>query len=271
MKLKTVSGVLALLLGLVSSLRGVTLEELSGPETAAKLRAGKTLAEVQLKNPVPRLAPLHAGFRSLLDENMESLAPGILVEGLIRYEKPDRAGSFWTAAERGVIFNGVMAISSLEGVQYYSASRKTMRTFYEYSRVIEGPDSKRVLPDPFYPEPPALLTLYARQKDLTFGENIYRYDYLAGEDFLAFVQENLTAMNVGIIPAVGKNKLRSVAAVIDAEDSLLVYVASLAKATAIPGMGERIGSSFTNRVEAILKWFTGRADRAFHGIRPDFD
>jgi hypothetical protein len=256
---------LALLLGLASFLWGATLEELSGPEAAAKLRAGKTLTEVQLKKPVPRLAPSHAAFRSLLDENMETLAPGILVEGLLRYEKPEGAGSSWTKAERSALFNGTMALSSLEGVQYYSASRKTMRTFYEYSRVIESPDSRRALPDPFYPEPPALLTLYARQKDLTFGENVYRYDYRAGEDFLAFVQENLTAMNAGIIPAVGKNKLRSVVAVIDAEDSLLVYVASLAKAAAIPGMGERIGSSFTSRVEAILKWFVGRADRAFGG------
>ncbi|MDR1635893.1 MAG: hypothetical protein LBR93_01015 [Treponema sp.] len=265
MKLKTVSSALALLLGLASSLWGATLEELSGPEAAAELRAGKTLTGAQLKKPVPSLAPLHAGFRSLLDENMKALEPGILVEGLIRYKKPDGAEPSWTAAERNAVFNGVLALSSLEGVQYYSASRKTMRTFYEYSRVIEGPDSKRALPDPFYPDPPALLTLYARQKDLTFGENVYRYDYRAGEDFLAFVQENLTTMNAGIIPAVGKNKLRSVVAVIDAEDSLLVYVASLAKAAAIPGMGERIGSSFTNRVEAILKWFTGRADRAFGG------
>jgi hypothetical protein len=265
MKLKMAPCAFVLLLGLVSSLRGLSLEELSGPETAARLRAGETLAGVQLKNPVPRFAPLHAGFRSLLDENMEALAPGILVEGLARYEKPEKARHSWTEAERGAIFNGVTALSSLEGIRYYSASRKTMRTFYESSRVIDGPDSKRVLPDPFYSDPPARLTLYARQRDLTFGENVYRYDYRAGGDFLVFVQENLTAMNAGIIPAVGKNKLRSLVAVIDTEDSLLVYVASLAKAAAIPGMGERIGSSFTNRVEAILKWFAGRADGAFAG------
>jgi hypothetical protein len=70
-------------------------------------------------------------------------------------------------------------------------------------------------------------------------------------------------MNAGIIPAVGKNKLRSLVAVIDAGDSLLVYAASMARAVTIPGMGERIGSSFTNRAEAILKWFAGRADRVF--------
>jgi hypothetical protein len=70
-------------------------------------------------------------------------------------------------------------------------------------------------------------------------------------------------MNVGIIPAVGKNKLRSLVAVIDTEDSLLIYAASFAKAAAIPGLGERIGGSFTNRAQAILGWFSNQADKAF--------
>jgi hypothetical protein len=86
---------------------------------------------------------------------------------------------------------------------------------------------------------------------------------LAGEDFFIFVQRNLTAMNAGIIPAVGKNRLRSVVAVIDAGDSLLIYVASMAKAVSLPGLGERIGNSFTNRAAAILTWISGQADRAF--------
>jgi hypothetical protein len=92
---------------------------------------------------------------------------------------------------------------------------------------------------------------------------VYQYRYLAGEDHLIFIQENLTAMNAGIIPAVGKNKLRSVVAVIDAGDSLLIYAASLAKASALPGLGERIGNSFTNRALAILGWFNAQADKAF--------
>jgi hypothetical protein len=54
-----------------------------------------------------------------------------------------------------------------------------------------------------------------------------------------------------------------VAAVIDAGDSLLIYIASMAKAASLPGLSGRIGNSFTNRAEAILKWFAGRADRVF--------
>jgi hypothetical protein len=244
-----------------------SLEELAGPERAAELLAGETIAEVQLKDPRPVLIPRHTGLRRLVDGIQAELEPGLFVESLYRYEKPagvDGSGPRrWTDNERTRLYNEATALSTLTGIQYYSASRKTMRVFYEYSRVIDGPDTKRALPDPVFSAVPGELRLYARQRDLTFGDNIYQYDYLAFDDALIFVQRNLTAMNAGIIPAVGKDKLRSVVAVIDAGDSLLIYAASMAKAVSLPGLGERIGNSFTNRAEAVLKWFAGRADRAF--------
>jgi hypothetical protein len=138
-----------------------------------------------------------------------------------------------------------------------------MRTLYESSVVIDDPAGKRPLPDPVFSAPPASLTLHARQKDLTCGDNIYRFDYHTSPDAIIFVQENVTTMNVGIIPAVGKGRFRTVMAVIDQGDSLVIYGAAMAKAVTLPGMGERIGASFTNRVEAILAWFTGRAAAVF--------
>jgi hypothetical protein len=241
------------------------LVELAGAERAAVLLAGETITGVQLKSPRPALIPRHDALRQLVDAVMADLGPGLFVESLYRYAKPVGASPAgrWTADERLRLYNEVLALSSLTGIQYYSASRKTMRTFYEFSQVIDSPVAKQPLPDPVFPQIPAELRIYARQKDLTFGDNIYQYDYLAGDDFLIFVQQNLTAMNAGIIPAVGKNRLRSVVAVIDAGDALLVYAVSMAKAASLPGLGERIGNSFRNRAEAVLTWFASRADRAF--------
>jgi len=98
---------------------------------------------------------------------------------------------------------------------------------------------------------------------LSFGDNIYQYDFYTSPGALIFTQQNLTALTVGIIPAVSKNKLRSVVAVLDADDYLLVYAASMAKAASIPGMKDRIGVSFANRVEAVVHWFSDQADKAF--------
>jgi hypothetical protein len=254
---------LALFLAAAVSGFSVPLEELIGAGRIEELEASNPITEVQHRDLRLRLMPRDARLHRLIDQEMEALDPGILVESLYRYEKPARASRTWTEAERTGLYNACLSISSLEGIEYFSASRNRMRTFYETSTVIDNPDTKRPRPDPDYTTPPAELHIYARQKDLTFGDNIYQYTYYAYPHSFIFVQENISAMNVGPIIVVGKNRLRSVVAVLDAEDSLLVYVASMAKAVSFPGMASRAGRSFSNRAEAILAWFAGRAAGVF--------
>jgi len=239
-----------------------SLDELAGVERAAVLRAAaEPVTEVQLKNPVPRLLPRHGELERFVAENQKSLDPNLFVETLSLYHKPQAAQ--WSEIEQTSLLNQLAALSTLTGIQYYSESRKTMRVFYESSGVIDNPAKKNPLPDPVYAALPDSLTLYARQKDLTFGDNVYSFNFYTGEDFIFFLQENLTSMNAGIIPAIGKNKLLSLVAVIDSGDSLLIYAAAMAKTVSVPGIGERIGHSFTNRAKAILEWFTGRAEKVF--------
>jgi hypothetical protein len=246
-----------------------SLEEFIDQELAASIKAAaEPVTELQMKNPNPRLMPKHEELQRFVRETLRSLEPNILVETLSLYRRPqssrqttDTTG--WSCDEQTGLFNQLLAISTLTGIQYYSESRKAMRIFYESSTVIDDPVRKKSMPDPTFAICPDSLTLYARQKDLTFGDNIYRFEYHTGADIIFFSQENLSSMNLGIIPAIGKNKFRTVMAVIDAEDTLLLYSAAMAKTASVPGMGDRIGSSFTNRVKAILKWFVGRADKVF--------
>jgi hypothetical protein len=246
-----------------------SLEELIDQRMAASLRAAPDpITELQMKNPGPRLLPRHGELQRFVRETFRGLGPNILVETLSIYQQPrfsrqtaDTTG--WSRDEQTGLFNQLLAISTLTGIQYYSESRKAMRIFYESSSVIEDPAKKKPLPDPSFAVCPDSLSLYARQKDLTFGDNIYRFEYHSGADIIFFSQENISSMNLGIISAIGKNKFRTVMAVIDAGDSLLIYGAAMAKTASVPGLGDRIGSSFTNRVKAILKWFVGRADKVF--------
>jgi len=247
---------------LVSPVFSTSLDELVGAERADVLRAAvEPLTEVQQKAPSPRLMPLHGELGRFIADIQNSLAPNMFVETLSLYRKP-RATN-WDKAEQTSLLNQLTALSTLSGIQYYSESRKAMRTFYESSRVIDNATSKKPLPDPVYAALPDSLTLYARQKDLTFGDNVYTFTFKTGDDFIFFVQENLTTMTAGIFPAIGKNKLHSIIAVIDCGDCLLIYAAAMAKTASLPGMGDRIGHSFTNRAKAILKWFAGRADEVF--------
>jgi len=242
----------------------LSLEDLVGPEQAGSLLAGEKPVLAQFKDPRFRLTPWHKDLRELIGKVHSELGPSVMVETLHVYKKPPEAQKpVMSAAEETSLFNEVLALSTLAGIQYFSATRGEMRTFYEISSVIDGPSSKKPLPDPVYSLPPAELTVYARQKDLTFGDNIYQYDFYFSPGSLIFIQQNLTALTAGIIPAVGRNKLRSAVAVLDAEDHLLVYAVSMAKAASIPGMNERVGNSFSNRVEAIIDWFSNQAGKAF--------
>ncbi|MDR2618314.1 MAG: hypothetical protein LBC62_05525 [Treponema sp.] len=243
---------------------GASLEELLESAQVSALKAGERPAETQFRNPVPRLIPSHEGVWRIVENVRQELDPGIMVETLYLYSKPAGSGRpEWTGAEQLALLNETLALSSLAGLQYYSASRGEMRIFYESSRVIDGPSDKNPLPDPVYGALPSEIVVYARQKDLTFGDNTYRYDYHVIPGALVFIQQNLTSMTAGIIPAVGRNKLRSAVAVIDAGDYLLVYAVSMARAAALPGLRDRIGNSFANRASAILTWFSAQADRAF--------
>ena len=253
---------LLFLFSLAVPVLAASLDELIGPETAAILRtAGEPLTEVRQKNLNPRFLPRHEGLERSVADIQNSLEPNIFVEALSLYRKPFSAEK--NKEEQTGLLNQLLALSTLAGIQYYSESRKTMRIFYESSYIIDDPVNKNPLPDPVYAALPDSLILYARQKDLTFGDNIYRYDYHTGADVVFFVQENITPMKAGIIQAVGKNKFRTLVAVFDAGDSLLIYAAAMAKTVSLPGMGDRIGASFANRMKAIFQWFAIRADMSF--------
>jgi len=256
------------MIGTFSSVSALSLEDLLDSEQVEALQLGETIMHAQFGSPEAALLPSYESLQRYVTEQRSALQPSIMVEALSLYRKTASAvrGS-WSAGERAAIFNRLLAISSLQGLEYYSASRGVMRTLYEMSHVIDSPTAKRPIPDPEFSELPAEFSLYARQRDLTFGDNIYRYDFHTTEHALIFTQQNLTSLNVGIIPAIGKEKLRSTFAVFDTGNYLLVYVVSMAKAASLPGMRDRVGNSFSTRAQAVIAWFSNQAEEAFAETR----
>ena len=246
----------------------LSLEELVPADTLARLQADESIAVTQTRNPVPQLMPGYIHLQRQVLAGIQSLGPSVMVEALFLYNKPgggstSGSSNSWSEAQRTALFNELIALSTLTGIEYYSARRETMRTFYEISQVIDSPDTRNPVPDPVFQSPMSNLTIYANQKDLTFGDNIYKYNFeTTGEAFI-FTQENITPLTVGIIPAVGRNRLNSTFAILDCGDSLLIYALSMARAASVPGMADRIGASFGNRITAIYRWFTQKADKIF--------
>jgi hypothetical protein len=239
------------------------LDALVTPAWKTALLSGESITQLAKKPAVPELSPRDAQVQRLTAGVIKEINPTILTESLHLYKKPSGAAAPWTQDERTALYNNILALSTLAGLQYYSVSHKGMRVLFEISQAIDDPSTQNPVGDPSCSVPPPSLTVYARQKDLTFGDNLYQYDYFASENALTLVQRNITAMSLGIVPVISKNMLRSVVAVIDAGEYALIYSASFAKTVSLPGVKNRIGRSFANRADAILGWFTRQADKAF--------
>ena len=228
-----------------------------------ELLHGKLLSNVQFGEVNPVLMPDNAELRSIFAESAASLTLSMLVESLYLYKKPAsyyKAG--WTASEKSAVLNVLVSLSTLAGIEYYSRSRGSMRTFYEKSSVINDPRQKLIQDDPVFSAGPlpSKLTLYARQKDLSFGDNVYRYDYFIGEDAIIFTQKNCNAISYGIVPLAAKEKLCVLSAVIDAGEYFLIYAASMTRAPPFSGLKKKAGDSFASRAEAVIKWFARRME-----------
>lgn len=234
-----------------------------GREALATLSAGGDLrAAAGGRGAAPSLTPDHPAARALRDE-LASEAPDVVVEALFLWRKP-RAAS--PAAELLETYNVLRAIGTLQGIEYYSASRKAMRLFYEYSSLVDGPETKRPTPDRRLEALPRAETLYARQKDLSFGDNIYRYDFTSGADYIASLSTNLTTMRYGIVPVAAPEalKVRSLAILVD--EGVVFYAVSSAKAAVVPGVRAKLESSFGNRAEAVYDWFAAKAEAAWRRL-----
>ena len=129
-----------------------------------------------------------------------------------------------------------------------------MRTLYEKSWTIDGQATRNRIADKNTGSADGM-TIYALQKDLTFGEYAYSYSYRQTADTVAFFSQNLDAMNYSVIKLIDPGKLRVSLVVQDFGDYLLVYGLTRADFPAIPGLEGKVNASFTTRAEAVYQWF----------------
>ncbi len=234
-----------------------TAAALLGPTAYAEcLAQGRA---VRLGKGVPVLLPAHPAAEALREAIIAEGA-SVLVETAFILPRKAGADSAALDAELASIYGLLRSIGSLEGIEYYSASRKKMRTFYAESYLIDDPKKKARLPDPAAPAVgaiPASESLYALQRDLSFGENVYRYDFESAPGAVRVVATNLTRMSYGIVPVMAPEALKTRLFAVQAEDAIIFYAASGASA---PGVFKgKLEDSFSNRAEALFKWFESRA------------
>jgi len=203
----------------------------------------------------PSLLPAHQAAEALRAA-LAAEKPTVLVEAafVLPRKAPDEATG--RAAELASIYGLLRSLGSLQGIEYWSASRNKWRTFYAESYRIDGLETKRKLADPPAPAPgavPAAEGVFAFQRDLSFGSNYYRYDFRSFADAVSLESTNLTRMSYGPVPVMAVGALKTRLLVIQARDAILFYAASGADAPSI--FRGKLEDSFGNRAEALFRWF----------------
>lgn len=156
------------------------------------------------------------------------------------------------------IYNILRSVSTLEGIEYYSASRGQMRTLFAECWAIRGPEDPMRIADPLVASIPRQDSIYIHQKDLTFGKNISRVDYQSDGADVRMGIVNLTTMTYMFFPIVGKENMSMQILVIPSREGILFYGLNTVKVLDLPIFYKKMESSFSNRMTALFSWFRGR-------------
>ena len=232
------------------------LVELSDAELDELLEAGELSFRYGLDD-TPQVSTRFApAFTDEIRDDLLALDPKIGVEVVFLVEAPASIHSV-----DADLLTTLRAFSTMEGIEYYSASRDRMRTLFYDSYVIAGPDDTRPLPDPVVREISEREVLHVYQRDSSFGRNVYEITYVTHGEAVRLRMQNLSRMYYqGIIPAVGPDQLGLNLVVYPLGDHLLFYGNSAARPATLLGMEERVQRSFYNRLVALYRWFMSRSE-----------
>ncbi len=228
------------------------LEELLGNEIFSGLMANGEVTHTIWENDDLTLLP-NLDLEEEIRAEVAELKPTVGVEVLTIYE----SGSIELKSPENMlaIYNILRSISTMKGIEYYSASRGKMRTLFEESYVIDSPESPTRMEDPLVETIPRHSKIYTFQKDLTFGENVYQADYFFSGDYFLLKNLNLTIMWYFIFPMIKEKAIVNYFIIIPAGDKLVFYGLICARTLKFLGLEKSRAASFYNRSKAIMTWF----------------
>ena len=154
------------------------------------------------------------------------------------------------------IYNTLVSVKTMKGIEYYSKSRDKMRTLYTESYAIKSLEDTQEVDDPVYDIIPDLLSRFMLQTDKTFGKNLYQatYNYDGNTIWINII--NKTKMKYSFIPMVGVDKMNVNLFVTTMEDGILFYGVSAVETSSFLGLAKSKKESFYNRIKAMFTWFT---------------
>jgi len=207
------------------------------------------------------LAPSLEGATTVVSHiDAATKASNLIIEALAFLPGPPAKTPYNAKAQLealGLIFN---QFSSLQGIQYWSASRKIMRTLYTEAYRVDNPKTRNKLKDPeTVTELHVLLPqrTYVYQKDQTFDGVVTEVQCSMSQTTFLMTNTNATPIRLIGIPVLPVDGLRTgFLAAPSSEGILLYFVTSIQS----PSIGRsRVFESASNKALALLHWFTETA------------
>ncbi len=215
------------------------------------------------------LAPSLDGASTVVEHiDSAGTASNLIIEALIFLPAPPAADPYSAGTQLdslGLLFN---QFSSLQGIQYWSASRKIMRTLYTDVHRLDNPKDKKKIEDPASAsELHALLSrpAYIYQKDQTFDGITTEIRCSLSQTSFLMMNTNATPLRLIGIPVLPVDGLRTGFLVAPSSQGVLLYFVTSIKS---PSIGrDRVFESASNKALALLHWFADAAS-ARHLIEP---
>jgi len=157
------------------------------------------------------------------------------------------------------ILQSISEVSSLEGILYFSGSRRVMYPYLEEAFPVEKKRSKNKIDDPVFsslPTEPTTLSVY--QKDTTFGKAWYDVTYQVTGSAIRLSMVNTTTMRYKMFPVLRDHRLNIELIIIPREDDLLFYGLAAFKLGNTFGIEIDLDESFDHRMSALQIWFSNQ-------------
>ncbi len=156
------------------------------------------------------------------------------------------------------LINMLLELSSLEGLEYFSASKDKMRTLFVQSYAVDSEADRTRIDDPIIDTLPANGRVTIFQEDKVFGKNVSVIDFEADSSTIHMITMNLTTFSYGFVPIILPERLRLHILLQKTDDYIIYYGNFAARALRINLFKDRIHNSFYNRLVALYGWFQSK-------------
>ncbi len=178
-------------------------------------------------------------------------------EGLYLLNKKDllaKGSSGKTTINIDDVSKVVRSVSKMQGMKYFSTTKKKECVLYEKAYMIAGPGNTTKIADQNTGNADGQIS-YCLQDDNSFGVNTYKLSYYQKEDTLLCRFEILDKMGIGPFNAIYPGKMVINILVIDCGEDLLLYLNTDLDSIKFPGIKGQITDSMSSRMDAVYKWF----------------